>query len=53
VFRITAAKAEHGLQAAIVHDPAEMVLGSAHMSLEAIVVSHLHHLIERMHRDAL
>jgi hypothetical protein len=30
-----------------------MVLGSAYMALETIVVGHLHHLIERMHRDAL
>jgi hypothetical protein len=30
-----------------------MILGSAYMPLETIVISHLHHLIERMHRDAL
>src|SRR6266545_327917 len=52
-FRITAAKSEYGLQAAVVHYPGELVLGSAYMALETVVVGHLHHLIERMHRDAL
>jgi len=53
LFRITAAKSEYGLQAAVLHDPGKLVLGSAYITFEAIVVGHLHHLIERMHRDAL
>src|SRR6266540_6771587 len=53
LFRITTAKSEYGLQAAVLHDPGKPVLGSAYMTFEAIVVSHLHHLIERLHRDAL
>src|SRR5262245_54969263 len=53
LFRITAAKAEYSLQAAVLHDPGEMVIGPAYITFEAIVVGHFHHLIERMHRDAL
>jgi hypothetical protein len=50
---IAAAKSEYGLQSAVFHDPGKLVLGSAYITFEAIVVSHLHHLIERPHRDAL
>jgi hypothetical protein len=53
LFRITAAKPEYGLQFAVLHDPGKLVLGSAYMTFEAIVVGHLHHLIERMHRDSM
>src|SRR5262245_49097866 len=53
LFRITTAKSEYGLQAAVLHDPGKLVLSSAYMTFEAIAVGHLHHLVERMHRDAL
>src|SRR5262245_49919719 len=53
LLRIAAAKSEYGLQAAVLHDPGKLVLGAAYMAFEAIVVGHLHHLIERMHRYAL
>ena len=45
LFRITAAKTEYGLQAVVVHDPGELILGPAYMTLETITVGHLHHLI--------
>jgi hypothetical protein len=53
LFRIATAKSEYGLQAAVLHDPGKLVLGSAYINFETIVVGHLHHLIERLHRDAL
>ena len=53
MFRITAEKSEYSLHAAVLDDPGKLVLGSAYMTFEAIVVGHLHHLIERLHRDAL
>src|SRR6266545_467081 len=44
LFRVTAAKSEYGLQAAVIHDPGELVLGSAHRQPVALLV----HFFERV-----